>query len=193
MPDFAPPSLAGSFRAMARNNAWCNHRLLAAVATLDQAAFEAHRVGFFPSLRRTLNHILVIDHFYVDALEGGSLGPAAWANEEPCATIADLRAAQSDVDRRLIAHCDALSDATLAREIRVHRGQRFAVERQDRLLLHLFLHQTHHRGQAHAMLSDTAIKPPQLDEFYSIAEAPLRAAEFFELGWTEADVWGPPA
>ena len=139
MPDFAPPSLAGSFRAMARNNAWCNHRLLAAVATLDQAAFAAHRVGFFPSLRRTLNHILIIDHFYVDALEGGALGPAAWANQEPCATIAGLRAAQSAVDRRLIAHCDALTDASLGREIRVHRGQRFQAERQDRLLLHLFL------------------------------------------------------
>ena len=187
---FAPPTLAGSFGAMARNNAWCNHRLLAAVATLEQAAFDAPRVGFFPSLRKTLNHILVIDHFYVDALQGGALGPAAWANQEPCGTIAALRAAQSDVDRRLIAHCDALSDAELAREIRVHRGQRFAVERQDRLLLHLFLHQTHHRGQAHGMLSSTSVKPPQLDEFYSIAEAPLREVEFFELGWTEAEVWG---
>ena len=166
MPDFAPPSLAGGFRAMARNNAWCNHRLLAAVATLDQAAFEAHRVGFFPSLRKTLNHILIIDHFYVDALTGGSLGPAAWANQEPCATIAALRAAQSAVDRRLVDHCDAITDAELSREIRVHRGQRYQAERQDRLLLHLFLHQTHHRGQAHGMLSSTGIKPPQLDEFY---------------------------
>jgi uncharacterized damage-inducible protein DinB len=187
---FAPPSLAGTFRAMARNNAWCNHRLLAAVATLDQAAFEAPRTGFFPSLRATLNHILVIDHFYVDALEGGSLGPAAWAEQVPCATVAELQAAQSAVDRRLVAHCDALSDADLATEVRVHRGQRFQQERRDRLLLHLFLHQIHHRGQAHAMLSGTDVKPPQLDEFYSIAEAPLRAGEFAALGWTEEAVWG---
>lgn len=40
------------------------------------------------------------------------------------------------------------------------------------------------------MLSGTSAKPPQLDEFFSIAEAPLRAAEFAELGWTEAEVWG---
>jgi hypothetical protein len=40
------------------------------------------------------------------------------------------------------------------------------------------------------MLSDTPVPPPQLDEFFSIAEAPLRAAEFAELGWTEADIWG---
>jgi hypothetical protein len=62
-------------------------------------------------------------------------------------------------------------------------------ERADRLLLHLFQHQVHHRGQAHAMLSATHVKPPQLDEFFSIAEAPLREAEFRELGWTEATVW----
>jgi uncharacterized damage-inducible protein DinB len=72
----------------------------------------------------------------------------------------------------------------------VHRGTRFQAERRDRLLLHLFLHQIHHRGQAHAMLSDTEVAPPQLDEFYSIAEAPLREAEFAALGWTERDVWG---
>lgn len=187
------PTLSGTFRAMARNNAWCNHRLLAAVARLDQAAFEAPRTGFFPSPRKTLNHILILDHFYVDALEGGVLGPAAWADEEPCATVAALQAAQSSVDRRLIAHCDGLADADLAREVRVHRGTRFQAERQDRLLLHLFLHQIHHRGQTHAMLSDTDVKPPQLDEFYSIAEAPLRAAEFEQLGWNEATVWEPPA
>ncbi len=186
------PTLAGTFRAMARNNAWCNHRLLAAVAQLDQAAFEAPRTGFFPSLRGILNHILVIDLFYVDALEGGTLGPAAWADPQPCATVAALQAAQAEVDGRLIAHCDGLDDPALATDVRVHRGARTQVERRDRLLLHLFLHQIHHRGQAHAMLSGTGVKPPQLDEFYSVAEAPLRAAEFAALGWTEETVWMPP-
>jgi len=40
------------------------------------------------------------------------------------------------------------------------------------------------------MLSATAIAPPQLDEFFAADEAPLRAAEFAELGWTEDKVWG---
>jgi hypothetical protein len=53
-------------------------------------------------------------------------------------------------------------------------------ERVDRLLLHLFQHQIHHRGQAHAMLSGTKVPPPQLDEFFSTAEGPLRAAELEE-------------
>jgi uncharacterized damage-inducible protein DinB len=57
--------------------------------------------------------------------------------------------------------------------------------------MHLFQHQIHHRGQAHAMLSATAIKPPQLDEFFTFAGAPRRAVEFDSLGWTEETVWGP--
>jgi uncharacterized damage-inducible protein DinB len=57
------------------------------------------------------------------------------------------------------------------------------------VLEHLFQHDIHHRGQAHAMLSGTEVRPPQLDEFFSIAEAPLRANEFEQLGWSEATVW----
>jgi len=186
-----PASHVQSMRAMACNNAWANHRLLTACVRLSQAEFEAKGTSFFPSIKATLNHILVIDHFYVDAMEGGTLGPAAWANELPCATVAELKQAQATVDRRLIAFCDGLRDDDLNQKIiRVHRGTRVQEERCDRLLLHLFQHDIHHRGQAHAMLSGTSVKPPQLDEFFSIAEAPLRAAEFAELGWAEKTVWG---
>ena len=62
-------------------------------------------------------------------------------------------------------------------------------ERCDRLLMHLFQHDIHHRGQAHAMLSATSVAPPQLDEFFAADEAPLRANEFAELGWTEEMIW----
>jgi uncharacterized damage-inducible protein DinB len=157
---------------------------------LSDAAFAAPRTGFFPSLKATLNHILVVDWFYVDALEGGTLGPAAWADEEPCASVAALAVEQAKVDARLVAVCDALAPADLDRIVEVHRGTRIQRERMDRLLLHVFQHQIHHRGQAHAMLSATDIPPPQLDEFFSAGEAPLRAAEFAELGWTEEQVWG---
>jgi uncharacterized damage-inducible protein DinB len=59
-----------------------------------------------------------------------------------------------------------------------------------RLLSHLFEHQIHHRGQVHAMLSGTPVKPPQLDEFFCAGETGLRAADFAQLGWTEALIWG---
>ncbi len=100
-----------------------------------------------------------------------------------------LQAAQCEVDRRLIAIVEGLDGDDLMRIVSVHRGDRIQRERMDRLLLHLFQHQVHHRGQAHGMLSATDVPPPQLDEFFSIDEAPLRATEFAELGWTEDMVW----
>jgi uncharacterized damage-inducible protein DinB len=185
-----PASLVQTYRAFAYNNAWSNHRLLAACANLNQADFEADRIGFFPSLQMTLNHIYVIDLFYVDALEGGWLGPKAWENPIPCPSLAELRIAQAMVDKRLIAVCNALTPDLLSGIVRVNRDTRVQTERRDRLLMHLFQHQIHHRGQAHAMLSGTSIDPPQLDEFFSAAEAPLRAAELDSLAWTEETVWG---
>jgi uncharacterized damage-inducible protein DinB len=178
------------YRTMAYNNAWANHRLLTACAGLTPEEFTAEQTGFFPSLRATLNHILIIDHCYVDAMEGGTLGPDAWADQEPCATVAALKQAQAAVDQRLLNVVEALDSAGLQRIVSVHRGTSIQRERMDRLLLHLFQHDIHHRGQAHSMLSGTSVAPPQLDEFFAVGEAPLRAAEFAELGWTEEGVWG---
>jgi uncharacterized damage-inducible protein DinB len=181
------------YRAMAYNNGWANHRLLSACAGLSQADFVAPRIGFFPSLCATLNHILIIDRFYVDAMEGGTLGPAAWADPEPGRTAIALHKTQSDVDQRLIAIVERLGVADLDRVVDIHRGDRIQHERMDRLLLHLFQHQIHHRGQAHAMLSATEVAPPQLDEFFAAGEAPLRATEFEALGWTEDTIWASQA
>jgi uncharacterized damage-inducible protein DinB len=100
-----------------------------------------------------------------------------------------LQDAQREMDRRLIAVVARLGTADLDRIVDIHRGDHIQRERIDRLLLHLFQHQVHHRGQAHAMLSATKVSPPQLDEFFAAGEAPLRAAEFAELGWSEDTVW----
>jgi uncharacterized damage-inducible protein DinB len=177
------------FRAMACNNAWANHRLLGACAKLSDAAFQAARVSFFPSLMETLNHNLTVDWFYVDALEGGTLGPKAFENEVPCLTMAALLPEQTAIDRRLVGFCDRLTDAALAAETRIHRQDRIQADRTDKVLLHLFEHQIHHRGQAHAMLAGTDVPPPQLDEFFMTDEALLRADEFKAFGWSEAGVW----
>jgi len=184
-----PAGLVQTYRAFAHNNAWANHRLFTACAALSQADFEAKRTGFFPSLQRTLNHIHIIDLFYVDALEGGWLGPAAWRNAVPYPSLSALEPAQAAVDKRLIAVCDALTPESLDGVVRINRDTAVQTERRDRLLMHLFQHQIHHRGQAHAMLSETNVAPPQLDEFFAEGEAPLRAAEFADLGWTEDTVW----
>jgi len=89
-----PAGFAQTYRAFAYNNAWANHRLLTACANLSQEDFETERTGFFPTLQRTLNHIYVIDLFYVDALEGGWLGPQPGKTKyhvEPLPTCSPLK------------------------------------------------------------------------------------------------------
>ncbi len=188
--------LAHHFYTMACNSAWSNHRLLAACSKLSQADFAARRVSFFPSLKATLNHNLTVDWYYVDALERGLQGEPPnrdvdrfFDPEEPFDTCAALAAEQHAVDRRLVAACATLDDARLALPIPVMRRAGVETENATRLLAHLFQHQIHHRGQAHAMLAGTAVKPPQLDEFFCANEAHLRAAELAEIGLSEQALW----
>jgi uncharacterized damage-inducible protein DinB len=176
--------LAGHFRAMARNNAWSNHRLHAACARLSEADYRARRTSFFPSLHLTLNHILLVDWYYLDALEGGGRGlELSGLGDEPCGTLAEVTAAQRAADRRLVAYCDGLDGegGLGATAVLLRPGGRRYEERAADVLAHLFVHQIHHRGQAHAMLSGTEVAPPQLDEFFLAQDAPLRADELREL------------
>jgi uncharacterized damage-inducible protein DinB len=82
-----------------------------------------------------------------------------------------------------------LRDDTLARLVTILRPSGPQHDTRTRLLAHLFEHQIHHRGQAHAMLSATQVRPPQLDEFFCAMDAPARAAELAELGFSEAEIW----
>jgi uncharacterized damage-inducible protein DinB len=182
---------------MAYQNAWANHRLLAAVEQLSGDDFVARRTSFFPSLKGTLNHIVTVDWYYVDALERGLAGEpvnpdarAYFEPEQPFATCLELRPAQRDVDRRLVDLCVRLTDDRLATPIAVLRRNGVEHEPLTRLLAHLFQHQIHHRGQAHAMLSGTDVPPPPLDEFFCANEAHLRSAELADLGYSEALIWG---
>jgi uncharacterized damage-inducible protein DinB len=180
----------------AYNNAWANHRLLRACMQLDHAEFVAKGTSFFPSIKATLNHVVTVDWFYVAAIERGLAGlpldPEGrryFEPEEPFDDAHALAAAQREVDTRLLAICRGLDDAALTRAIAIP-WRKPGNERLLRVLMHLFEHQIHHRGQAHAMLAGTSVAPPQLDEFFCAGDAPLRAADFAELGWTEAEIWG---
>ncbi len=175
--------------AQAYNNAWCNHRLLKTCGKLSPDELAAPRVSFFPSIIHTLNHILTVDWLYVSALEGRCIGGAAFEPEIPFPLFADLRREQAAVDRRLIDHCRGLDADGLAQEVSIPRDTHVQVERTDRVLLHLFQHQIHHRGQVHTMLAGTSVPPPQLDEFFPADEQDLRNADFKELGFTDAMIW----
>jgi uncharacterized damage-inducible protein DinB len=191
-------TLAHHFVTMAYNNAWANERLLAACGQLSQQDFVAPRTSFFPSLKATLNHNLTVDWYYVDALERSLYAQPVNAEplrffepEEPFATCAELHAAQRAVDRRLIAACEALTEARMEQPVAIQRSKGVKQETVTRLLAHLFQHQIHHRGQAHAMLAGTNVKPPQLDEFFCSDDAQAYALpELSAMGYAEAAIWG---
>jgi uncharacterized damage-inducible protein DinB len=176
-------SLVAHFVAMARNNAWANHRLLSACEALSAEEFAASRTSFFPSLRKTLNHILDVDLYYIDALEGQDALRHYGEPDSDHADARSLRLAQTSSDKRLIAFCERQTDAGLARPCFLPRPNRQPPPtRVAGVLEHLFQHQIHHRGQAHAMLAGTGIKPPQLDEFFLAGEEALRRDELRVLG-----------
>ena len=174
------------YRQLSANNRLANRRLAAAVAALKPGEWDAPRTSFFPSLRATLNHIYLVDRFYIDALQGGTLGVSVFKIAIPFPDPEPLAAAQDALDCSVIALIHAAPD--LARPVRIHRATHIQTETVAATLMHLFLHSQHHRGQVHAMLSGTSVKPPQLDEFFMADDAAARRADLAALGWTEADL-----
>jgi uncharacterized damage-inducible protein DinB len=189
----APMSLSQHLQIQARANRLANHRLHAAMGVLSPADFHAPRTGFFPSLAATLNHILAVDQYYVGALYGEPNLPQRFDDFVPAADLATLALHQRICDERLIIFCDRLDAAACDATVLMDRGGG-QVQRDlaRHVLQHLFMHQTHHRGQVHAMLSGSAVKPPQLDEFLMPSDAKFRVVDMAALGWSQADVYGAP-
>jgi uncharacterized damage-inducible protein DinB len=176
-------------RIQARANRLSNRRLHAAMAPLSHGEFHAPRTGFFPSLAQTLNHILLVDLYYIGALHREHGLRAASLAFVPSDTLSALAQRQAASDERLIAWCDALDPDGVDAPIDMERAQFVQRERAGHVLAHLFNHQTHQRGQAHAMLSSSSIKPPQLDEFMMPSEADFRVPDMAALGWHEDDLY----
>ncbi|MEI9427202.1 DinB family protein [Mesorhizobium sp. Cs1299R1N3] len=176
-------TLLEHLRRMARNNLWSNDRLYRAVLALKPGEFETERTSFFPSIKETLNHILAVDHLYLEFLEEGGVGAAAYDDFVPFDAAPELCVAQLAADRRLIAFCDGLSETDLDRRVITDRREDGMIpEKIGDILAHVVLHDIHHRGQVHAMLSGSSVAPPQLDEFLLDYDMKLREKEVGRLG-----------
>src|ERR1700728_2261340 len=101
-------SLRDHFVQMAKNNAWSNARLYGACRKLDHAAMIAKRTSFFPSLLATLQHLWIVDEYYVDGLEQAGRGLALWDDVGKYADVESLWTAQLALDRRLSALCERM-------------------------------------------------------------------------------------
>lgn len=159
------------FAVFADYNAWANARLYAAAAALPAAAQDRPQpAAFFGSLLGTLSHILVADRMWMSRFLGEP-SPYSRLDERPCADLAALAAERQAEDRRILDYVGGLDDATLAGEL-VYRTVAGQSQRNPlwHSLAHFFNHQTHHRGQAHALLSAAGSEPPPLDLIYCLRE-----------------------
>lgn len=179
-------------RIQAHANRLANLRLHTAMAPLTWAELHAPRTSFFPTLMATLNHILAVDQYYVGVLHREAGLNEAWHTFVDAQELPELAERQRISDDRLIAWLNRADATALDQAVHMPRAQgRIQTDAAAHLLQHLFMHQLHHRGQVHAMLSGTAVAPPQLDEFMMPSEAHLRSTEMAQLGWLEAAVYGP--
>ena len=135
-------------------NAWCNERLYDAAASLSNAEYRVDRGAFFGSLHSTLNHLLVGDRIWMQRFTGQGELPKS-LDAILFEDFAALRAERRAEDARISRYVESLSDADLARTIRYRTFSNPADIEQvlAPALDHFFNHQTHHRGQAHALLS----------------------------------------
>ena len=166
-PGHAPDHLA----LLARFNGWANQRLYASVAGLPDAAYRAERGAFFGSIHRTLNHLLVVDRLWTGRILTEDRGIRA-LDQILYDDFDALREARADEDRQLVELVDGLSAAQLAVPVCYTRiiGSGLEEVRAGHVLLTLFNHQTHHRGQVHVLLTQADVLPPPLDVVFYLEE-----------------------
>ena len=158
------PDLSTHLRAMAAYNRWANRRLYAAAAVLPDDDYRRPAGVYFNSLHGTLNHLLATDRIWMRRMTGTGDAPDK-LDAILFERLDDLRAAREREDARIIGHVDGLSGAELEADFD-YATTRGEPRRQPRweALTHLFNHQTHHRGQAHAVLTRLGVaEPPSLD------------------------------
>jgi uncharacterized damage-inducible protein DinB len=149
---------------LARYNRWANARLYAAVAQLSDEAYHQARPAFFGSIHGTLNHILIGDRLWLARIEDLP-PPDLKLDDHPYDDLPALTQARQEEDERMIRLTESYDDGGLDRVLR-YRAITMPGEQATPLYLcwlHLFNHQTHHRGQVHDQLSQTDVPPPPLD------------------------------
>jgi len=159
---------AAYVQRMARYNRWQNENLYGVADRLSDAERRQDRGAFFGSIHNTLSHLLWADYTWmarfsdwpmpkVGIRQSVSLYPD-WDN---------LKRERVASDERLIAWSDTIDPAWLAGDMTWFSGsiQRDVSKPMWQLVTHFFNHQTHHRGQVHAMLTQAGGKPHDTDLF----------------------------
>ncbi|MEE9453906.1 MAG: DinB family protein [Paracoccaceae bacterium] len=153
-------------QVMARYNGWQNRSLYLAASTLDDAARRLDRGAFFGSIHSTLSHILLGDTIWMSRFDGweplqtGTPDNAGFAPD-----WADLVTRRRAADDRIIDWAGRVEPTDLNGDLSWFSGAMGRDFTKPRALLvsGMFNHQTHHRGQVHAMLTAAGATPDDTD------------------------------
>lgn len=154
-------------RQMARYNAWQNKQLTDIVEVMDEATLCEDRGAFFGSIFATLNHVLWADTLWMSRFDSSVTPPDVGADKhaEITPTIAVWGAERFRMDGKISLWARQLSNLDLADDLEWYSG--IAGKTLSRpmatCVMHFFNHQTHHRGQVHAMLTAAGKDAPVTD------------------------------
>ncbi|MEM6634859.1 MAG: DinB family protein [Pseudomonadota bacterium] len=153
-------------RLMARYNRWQNSSLVSASDGLTEAERWKDRGAFFKSIAATLNHLYWADALMLERIKGDErpqdtithslTNPSDWHEFKDLRVKRDAEIAQwaaSTIDSDLLG---AIGWYPLDGSARIEVAKAVCV-------VQFFNHQTHHRGQIHAMLTGTGAKPEPTD------------------------------
>jgi len=152
-----------NFQLLANFNTWANTKIFSSCKELDDTEYKKDRGAFFSSIHGTLNHLLVVDRAYISRIEGKDHGLKS-LDQILYENLFQLEKSRIEEDKRLVDLVNNLSEESINKEITYNGFETGkTIYTINTILITLFNHQTHHRGQIHNMLSQAGIKPPQID------------------------------
>jgi uncharacterized damage-inducible protein DinB len=160
-------------RAMARYNRWMNEKVYACAAGLADEERKRDRGAFFRSIHATLNHLLVADRIWLGRIHGATPAEGFLAegvrslDQELFADFEKLRAERAKTDAALEAWTATLTADALAGDLRfVRRGTPVEAPLWW-VAMHVFNHETHHRGQVTTLLTQAG-RDPGVTDLYAM-------------------------
>jgi uncharacterized damage-inducible protein DinB len=158
-------------RTMAAYNAEMNRRLYDAAARLDEAERRASKGAFWGSIHGTLVHILWGDHQWMSRFDDWPR-PATPIKQSDrfVEEFSELRLARDKADADISAWAMRVDQPWLDEDLVWFSGAAGREMRMPKRLLvtHFFNHQTHHRGQAHALITAAGQETGDTDLFLLI-------------------------
>lgn len=151
---------------MARYNTWQNKQLTGYLEVLDPQELTRDRGAFFGSIFATISHLHWGDHIWISRFDGGP-GPDGGIKDssELFPTLAVWSAERFRLDGRIRIWAENVRSVDLSGDFTWYSGAsgKEITRPMAKVVTHFFNHQTHHRGQVHAMLTATGSKAPVSD------------------------------